>query len=96
MQNCPRCDKNQALSDPSLGILPCQSCQDSDDGEKLESPEFYNLSKAHRIQQQRDDHAKDILQPYLPGKDMAPNPDFLKAYPDRAKDYFSEEKLKKL
>jgi len=94
---CPRCNKGQAIEDPGLGILPCETCQASDDEmDKIESPEFYSLDKIHRIQRQLDMHGKDILQPYANGKDWKPNPDFVKAYPDKAKDYFSDDQLKKI
>lgn len=96
--NCPRqgC-KNEANVDITYGILPCDSCQEQDDLEVLpDSPEFYNLTKIQRVQEQRDRHNKDILQPYLPGKDMKPNPDFVKAYPDKATDYFDRKQLDKM
>lgn len=95
---CPRdhC-KNEAIIDTRFGVLPCQMHQDKD--AKIDLPvsgEFYNRTKADRIQKQRDEHNGDILQPYLPGKEMNPNPDFVKRYPDRAKDYFTEDQLTKL
>src|SRR3990167_11499320 len=88
MIKCPRIDcKNKAVIDPILGVLPCvEFCQVKDDDlDKIETPEFYNLSKIHRIQKQRDEHGADILQPYALGKDSKPNPEFLKAYPNKAK-----------
>lgn len=96
--NCPRNNcKNKAIQDITLGVLPCQSCQDKDEGmDKYTAPEFYSMTQIHRIQSERDKHNGDIEQPYLPGKDMKPNPNFLKLYPDRARDYFSEEQLKKI
>lgn len=95
---CPRTNcKNKALIDSVLGVLPCEVHQEADDKiSKIERPAFYNLHKIHRIQQQRDDFAADILQPYAPGKDQKPNVDFLKTYPERAKDYFSDKQLKDL
>lgn len=38
----------------------------------------------------RDDHARDIIQPFIDGK---PNPDFAHAYPQQAKEMFSEEEM---
>jgi len=97
MIKCPRCNKEKAIFDTILGILPCEFCQAKDDElDKIETPEFYTLTKAGRIQKQRDEHGKDILQPYALGKDSKPNLDFLKAYPNKAKDYFKEEQLKKI
>ena len=74
--NCPRIDcKNKAIHDSVLGVLPCESCQLKDNElDKIETPEFYTLTKAGRIQKQRDEHGKDILQPYALGKNSKPNP----------------------
>jgi len=94
---CPRCNKEFALQDPLLGILPGLNCQKSDDElDKIETPEFYNLSKIHRIQKQRDEHGKDLIQPYALGKDSKVNPDFAKAYPNEVKNYFDKEQLKNI
>jgi hypothetical protein len=59
-------------------------------------PEFYSATKIQRVQEERDKYNKDILQPYLPGKDQKPNPDFIRAYPNQAKNYFSGDELKKM
>lgn len=94
---CPRCNKEAALVDTTYGILPGVKCQEEDDAqEKPESPEFYNQSKQDRVQEMRDKHNGDIEQPYIQGKDMSPNPDFVKAYPQMAKEYFSTEQLEKM
>jgi hypothetical protein len=95
MTKCPRCNTNPAIVDRTFGVLPCQKCQDDDaQFQAPVAPEFYNLSKSSRIQAQRDSHGADILQPWdAKGK---PNRDFLKKYPDRAKDYFKDKELKKL
>lgn len=95
---CPRDNcKNEAVIDPRFGVLPCQFHQDEDSQiEMPPSPEFANRTKADRIQVQRDQHNRDILQPYLPGKEMKPNPDFVREYPNRAKDYFTEDQLHKM
>lgn len=97
-QKCPRdgCN-NDAIIDTTLGVLPCQKCQDEDAETPInDSPEFYNATKQHRIQEQRDKHNADIMQPWASGKDVKPNPDFVKAYPEKAKDYFTPEQLSKL
>jgi len=95
---CPKDNcKNDAIVDITYGILPCASCQAKDaDHAELVKPEFYNASKASRIQAQRDKHGADTLQPWLPGKDMKPNPDFVKKYPKQAENYFDKEQLSKL
>lgn len=97
-QKCPRkgC-QNQAVIDITFGVLPCVKCQAEDEKEQItEAPEFYNATKAHRIQDQRDKHNADIMQPWSPGKNQEPNPDFVRAYPDKARDYFTDDQLKKL
>lgn len=95
---CPRQNcKNKAITDTTYGVLPCEKCQEEDSKTVLpDAPEFYNISKQHRIQSQRDTHDGDIIQPWLEGKDQKPNPDFVRAYPDMAKTYFSDEQLEKM
>lgn len=96
-QTCPRCGKEPAILDSRFGVLPGEKCQAEDEQIQVtEAPEFYNQTKQHRIQQQRDTHNADILQPWLPGKDMKPNPDFVKKYPDMAKNYFTNDQLSKM
>ena len=94
---CPRCAKESAIIDNRFGVLPGKKCQSEDaEFQVANAPQFYNLTKLHRIQRQRDQYDGDILQPWLPGKDQKPNPDFIKRNPDRAKDYFTDEQLKGL
>lgn len=90
---CPRHDcKNEAEYHPTYGVLPCLSCQNKNSGAQLvKNPEFASITKQDRIQQQRDEHGKDIIQPFLGNK---PNPEFAKAYPSKAKDYFTGDQLK--
>lgn len=92
---CPRENcQNKAQIDPQIGVLECQACQDSDsDLKPVSRPEFYSAHRADRITTQRDRFAKDIIQPFDGNK---PNRDFVKAYPERAKDYFSQDSLSKL
>jgi len=93
---CPRCGKEEAIVDKKYGVLPGKRCQSKDNEVHVKrSPEFYSATKADRVTQQRDQNARDILQPFV-GKNNKPNPDFVKAYPERAKDYFKESDLKKL
>lgn len=97
-QKCPRTGcNNPAIIDSTFGVLPCQKCQDEDSKVSIQNaPEIYTLTKLHRIQEQRDKYDGDMLQPWLPGKDNKPNPDFVKAYPDVVKNYFTDEQLSKL
>lgn len=92
---CPRknCD-NPAIDHPTLGIIPCQSCQDSEHQSVLHRRyEFASISRHNRTQADRDAHGKDILQPFIGNK---PNPDFVKAYPELAKEYYQPHELEKL
>lgn len=94
---CPRCGKEPANIDPTFGVLPGDKCQTEDAAlDSPTTPEFYNLSKQHRVQEQRDAHGRDLIQPFIGKKGDQPNPDFVKAYPDKAKDYFTPEQLKKV
>lgn len=91
--NCPRSNcKNKAQLHPTYGVLPCVKCQEEDrTGKQLKRPpEFYSLSKQARIQQMRDENGKDIIQPFIGNK---ANPEFAKAYPDVAPNYFTPEDL---
>ena len=92
---CPRCNKCKAIIDKIYGLLPCDTCQQEDEQTHLESkPEFYSISKHSRITTDRDNHAKDILQPF--GKKGKASLDFAKAYPDKIHDFYSKDQLKKL
>lgn len=94
---CPRKNcENKAIISRTYGILPCEACQLRD---KMASPirrkyEFASISRSNRVQEQRDKHLEDLIQPYDRGK---PNIDFFRAYPERAKDYgLTEKQLAKL
>jgi len=95
MTNCPRNNcKNKAQIDPQIGVLPCEGCIDSDSNLRpVSRPEFYSTKRSDRINQQRDQFAKDILQPW---DGLKPNPEFVKAFPEKAIDHFSPEQLSKL
>ena len=97
MTKCPRCGKEPAIVDASFGVLPGVKCQAED--EKTvpgELPQFVNIGKQHRVQEQRDRYDRDLLQPFTGKRGDKPNPDFVKAYPEKSKDYFTPEQLKDL
>lgn len=48
--------------------------------------------KAYRHEMQRLDHRKDLIQPRVNGK---PNPEFIREYPENAKQYFSKEDIER-
>jgi hypothetical protein len=71
------------------------------DGKYVEKPtdeqlsankRFDNNAQYHR-DAEREDNYIDLIQPFIGSR---PNPEFAKAYPDRAKDYFTEDELKQL
>lgn len=93
-QKCPRksCQNNAIIT--SFGVLPCANCnRRTRFGKREKPPEFYTQSRQDRIQQQRDRHGADFVQPYLRDKI---NPDFAKLYPDRAEECFTKEELESL
>lgn len=93
---CPRTQcKNETEINQIYGILPCEECQTKDSltpelGARIPT---YTMGKSHRIQEQRDKGAKDLIQPFV-GNSI--NPDFAKAYPDKAKNYFTKKELESL
>ena len=92
---CPSCHTREAIDHKALGILPCDVCQKADEQYSPKpSPEFYSISKKERIEAQRDKSGKDTLQPFV-GKGE-PNPEFARAYPELATNYYSPEQLRKL
>lgn len=91
---CPQCGKEAATIHPTLGVLPGPKCQArAGKHSPLRRPEFYAMTKQDRVTHQRDRNAKDILQPFDGNR---PNPEFAKAYPERAPDYFKPNELKHL
>ena len=95
MLKCPRkkCNEKAELN-KVYGVLPCSKCQAKDSGIRIVRPtETYSLAKSHRIQQARDVHAKDTIQPYLSNK---PNPDYFKVHPDQIKKYGVRKELEKI
>lgn len=95
--NCPRIGcKNKANIDHTYGVLPCTSCQKKDEitiNHVRRSPEFYTISMRDRIVHQRDQFAKDIIQPF---DGVKPNPEFVRAYPELRDQYFTPEQLKNI
>lgn len=96
IMKCPRKNCNQeAIINRVYGVLPCEKCQEKDKGHRFFFKyEFATISRSNRIQEQRDKHLKDLIQPYDKGK---PNIEFFKAYPERIKDYgLTKKQLAKL
>lgn len=62
----------------------CKSCLN-----QVSSPH----AKEYDRERQREKHAADIVQPWVNGE---PNRDFIRAYPDRVSEYFTNDDLKKM
>ena len=61
-------------------------------GYKPAKTEVNSTYKNWRQEDERQTYRKDILQAHKNGK---PNPEFIRAYPEESKNYFSEEDIKK-
>ena len=91
---CPRCKKEPAIIDSVFGILPGLKCQKEDAKWSFRKPpEFYSLNRMDRIQRQRDKHLKDMLPIFERNKASA---EFAKAFPVKAREYYTKEELSKL
>ena len=89
---CPRCQKNKAGYHKTFGVMLCDSCSKDDEQVSFRrSPEFWSITKMDRIRTDREVNAKDILQPW--NADGKPNSDFIKAYPDEARNYMSRDQI---
>ena len=91
---CLKCNKNEAINNPTYGILPCKSCQDVQPtlkGKRL--ARFTSVNKLHRVQQQQDKHISDLEQPYIGDKI---NPEYAKLYPEQAEAVALPGELEKL
>src|SRR3990172_3050286 len=87
--------KNYAEIHPLYGTIPCETCRQKKDGSIPAGRKFQfaNIGKLHRIQEQRDEFGKDLLQPYEGNR---ANVDFFKANPDRVEEYGVAEELAKV
>lgn len=89
---CPRNDcKNEASKHPIYGIMPCDECQKKDQVVTVTNRETVPTSLLHRRQELRDQHAKDLLQPW---DGVKPNRDFALAYPEQIHNYYTQEQIK--
>ena len=60
---CLVCQKNEAIRDPSYGIIPCGDCQAKQRTKISKQVEFTTSD----IKEQRKIHADDIIQPFNKG-----------------------------
>lgn len=87
---CKKCQTEDFLKNAVVDGLfggYCASCIDGTN--RLDSPQ----SASYHRDRDREEHARDVLQPRINGK---MNVEFAKAYPDQAKEYFTEEELKEI
>lgn len=79
------------------GAVQGKKCRDAD-RKKVAAltppPQFPTLSIRDRVVEQQDKYEKDILQPFIFGD--KPNPEFVKAYPEKSTEFFTREQLEKL
>jgi len=87
-KNC----QNEAEIHPVYGVIPCSTCRDEDSEFGTQS-RYLSVAQLHRIQKQRDEHGKDLIQPFSKGKI---NQEFAEAFPEKADDYYTKEELQKL
>ena len=99
---CPKCLKNEAVIDNTYGVLPCLEC-------KRKSEEYWDshpkgvgritpMRSSHRIEVEKDQrqHGADFVQPHSynrMSRKLELNPDFIKLYPDKVKEYAEEKDL---
>ena len=80
----------------------CPVCDNiSPIGKRLSEP-FRSFAHQQNIERQRNQHYKDLLQPWSPkkgetSKGLQPNPEYIKAYKNdpKALQHFTKEELKK-
>lgn len=86
--NCELCNKSSNRGGVINGKYYSSICNECISGQtrliSAQAAEFQRLSD-------RQEFAKDIIQPYDGDK---PNGEFIKAYPNKAKEMFSEQQLR--
>lgn len=89
---CPKCNTNEANHHPVYGVVHCDDCNNKN-VTLNKRVRYYAQSKKDRIQAQQDKYHQDMEPPYIGDK---PNPNYVKLYPEDAKEMFSEDELKRL
>jgi len=87
---CPRCRHEKAIISPTYGVLPGPRCQADDAHVVIKQGRVMHLRRSHRIQEQRDKHAADLLQPWDGNR---ANPDYFKNHPEQVDDYNVRKEL---
>lgn len=87
---CPVCkqEKPKLSSAVVNGVYLSRRC---DDCIAMPKQRSHGGAKEFDRNRQRRDYRKDLVQGMVNGK---PNPDFLKAYPDKAKERFTSDEIR--
>lgn len=88
---CPKCEKHEANLDPQYGLMDCDWCKAKSSGWSI--PKGTKSVPAYIAEQQRKHH-DDFVQPSITvnGKDKI-NPEFVRLYPDKVKNFFTPEQM---
>ena len=88
---CPKCEKHEANLDERMGVQDCDWCKAKSSGWSIPSG---TKSVPDYIKRQQEKHHDDFVQPSITenGKDKI-NPEFVKLYPDKVKNYFTPEQM---
>ena len=73
------------------GVTLCQPCRDRSIG--IVKKEGGTLAKSHRVQQAKDVHAADLIQPFESNK---PNKDYFLRYPEQVDKYGVRKELEQM
>lgn len=89
---CPKCEKHEANLDERMGVMDCDWCKAKSVGWSI--PKGTKSVPAY-IQEQQRKHHDDFVQPSIThnGKDVI-NPEFVKLYPDKVKNFFTPEQMR--
>jgi len=84
---CRWCKKDVEVNNPDKGLANCVEC-----GAIIGNIRISNIHWDNNLTHQRREHETEVLQPFTPKN--KPNKNFCKAYPDSAKDLFSEKEIR--
>ncbi len=88
---CPKCEKHEANLDQMYGVKDCDWCAAKSAGWSI--PKGTKSVPAY-IREQQEKHHDDFVQPSITenGKDKI-NPEFVRLYPDKVKNFFTPEQM---
>ena len=94
---CVNCGKKAAHIYATNDVERCENCSDITVRSYVKTDGILTRN-SWRIRRQQSRHEGDIVMPHVYDKTarrQRVNPDFVKLYPERVKDYFSPEELKR-